>query len=55
MSQMTTSTTQDLGHVGLVAGRCHDLKIAETIDQLLPPTEKEIAHGAAVCAMILNG
>jgi transposase len=55
MSQITTYTTQDLGHLGLVAGMCHELKIAETIDQLLPPTEKQIAHGPAVCAMILNG
>ncbi len=52
---MTTYTTQDLGHLGLVAGMCHELKIAEAIDQLLPPSEKQISHGMAVCAMILNG
>lgn len=52
---MNTYTTQDLGHLGLVAGMCHELKIAEIIDQLLPPTEKQISHGTAVCAMILNG
>lgn len=55
MSQIQPYTTQDLGHLGLVAGMCHELKIAETIDQLLPPTEKEISHGTSVCAMILNG
>jgi transposase len=55
MSQMTSYTTQDLGHLGLVAGMCKELNIAESIDQLLPPTEKQISHGTAVCAMILNG
>jgi len=48
-------TTQDLGHLGLVAGMCSELQLAETIDRLLPPTEKQIAHGTAVCAMVLNG
>ncbi len=55
MSQIATYTTQDLGHLGLVVGMCNDLHIAETIDQLLPPTEKQVSHGTAVCAMILNG
>ena len=55
MSPLETYTTQDLGHLGLVAGMCHELRIAETLDQLLPPTEKQISHGTAVCAMMLNG
>jgi transposase len=48
-------TTKDLGHLGLVAGMCKELKIAETIDQALPSSGKQISHGTAVCAMILNG
>ncbi len=55
MHHVSTYTTQDLGHVGLVAGMCKELKIAEPLDQLLPPTEKQVSHGTAVCAMILNG
>jgi transposase len=55
MSQISTYTTQDLGHLGLVAGMCKELKLAESIDQLLPPTEKQVSHGTAVCAMVLNG
>ncbi len=55
MSQISTYTTQDLGHLGLVAGMCKELKIAETIDSLLPPTEKRVSHGTALCAMVLNG
>jgi transposase len=34
---------------------CEELKIAETIDQVLPSSEKQVSHGTAVCAMILNG
>lgn len=48
-------TTKDLGHLGLVAGMCKELKIAETIDQVLPSVGKQVSHGTAVCAMILNG
>ena len=55
MSQVSEYATQDLGHLGLAAGMCKELKIAETIDRLLPPTEKHISHGNAVCAMVLNG
>jgi len=55
MGQISPYITQDLGHLGLVAGMCKELKIAETIDHLLPPTEKQVSHGTAVCAMVLNG
>jgi transposase len=55
MGPTSTYTTQDLGHLGLVAGMCQELKIAETIAQVLPSTEKHISHGTAVCAMVLNG
>ncbi len=46
---------KDLGHLGLVAGMCHELGLIEQIDQRLPPTDKSISHGTAVVAMILNG
>ncbi|MDM8555052.1 DUF4277 domain-containing protein [Desulfococcaceae bacterium HSG7] len=55
MGQISEYTTQDSGHSGLVAGMCKELKIAETIDRLSPPTEKHISHGKAVCAMVLDG
>jgi transposase len=55
MEETATYTTQDLGHLGLVAGMCHELQLAEHIDRLLPPTEKQVSHGTAVCAMVLNG
>ncbi len=55
MGQVSEYTTQDLGHLGLVAGMYQELNIAKTIDHLLPPTEKQVSHGNAVCAMVLNG
>jgi transposase len=55
MDQFSAYSTQDLGHLGLVSGMCKELKIAESLDNILPPTEKQISHGTAVCAMILNG
>jgi hypothetical protein len=51
---MSTHTTKDLGHLGLVAGMCKKLNIADVIDRTLPPNEKQISHGTAVCAMILS-
>ncbi len=47
--------SQDLGHLGLVAGMCHKRGLQEQIDQLLPETHKSISHGTAVVAMIPNG
>ncbi len=47
--------SKDLGHLGLVAGMCHELGLIEQIDQRLPPTDKSVSHGTAVVAMILNG
>jgi len=55
MNQCSEYTTQDLGHLGLVAGMFQELNIGETIAHLLPPTQKHISHGNAVFAMVLNG
>jgi len=52
---MSEFRTQDLGHLGLVAGMCKELRIAEMVDKVMPPSDKQISHGTAVCAMILNG
>ncbi len=38
MNQCSEYTTQDSGHLGLVAGMFQELNIGETIDHLLPPT-----------------
>jgi len=47
-------STQSIDHLGLVAGTIEDLGIIEEIDRLLPGA-KELSHGKAIAAMILNG
>ncbi len=48
--------SKELNHLGLVAGMCKELQIAETIDQLIPSgPDKKVSHGKLVEAMILNG
>ena len=49
--------TKVLDHLGLVAGMCQDLKIAELIDKQIPNTssDKILSTGNAVVALILNG
>ena len=45
-----------LDHLGLVAGICKELKIAETIDAIIPKSQDcHVTHGQALVAMILNG
>jgi len=45
-----------LGHLGLVAGMCKELEIAEIINEHIPQdNQKLLSHGDGVVAMILNG
>ena len=48
---------KQLDHLGLVAGMCKELGIAEFIDNLMPnqSSNKHISYGETVVAMILNG
>jgi len=49
-------STYTLNHLGLVAGTCKELKIAETIDSCIPPDpQQRITTGQAIVAMIING
>jgi len=52
-----TYRTEIIDHLGLVAGMCEELGIAETIDQAIPqaPFMRYVTIGQAVQAMILNG
>lgn len=50
-----TYSSQALDHLGLVAGMCKELEIAKLIDNRIPSNKKEVSHGNALCAMILNG
>ena len=48
---------QNIDHLGLVAGMCKELGIADHIDRRAPKVSDEwnVSHGEAVVAMILNG
>ncbi len=47
-------TTQRLDHLGIVAGVCQEIKLAEQVDRLVGPTERQVSVGEAVQAMVLN-
>ncbi len=48
--------TKHLGHLGLIAQMCKELKIAEQVDRLIPsPDDKLVSYGELLVAMIING
>jgi transposase len=47
-------TTQRLDHLGIVAGICQEIGLAEQIDRIVGPTERQVSVGEAVQAMVLN-
>ncbi len=50
----TTYATQQLDHLGIVAGICRDIDLAGQIDRLVGPTNRQVSVGEAVQAMVLN-
>ncbi len=44
-------TTQRLDHLGIVAGICQEIGLAEQIDRIVGPTERQVSVGEAVQAM----
>lgn len=51
----TTYETYRLDHLGIVAGICEQIKLVETIDELLPnPSGRHVSCGQATYAMVLN-
>jgi transposase len=49
-------STYTLNNLGLVAGTCKELRIAEFVDSLIPPDpQQKVTTGQAVVAMIING
>lgn len=50
-------TTKRIDHLGLVAGMCKELNLAQQIDNILPDKrdDKCLSYGQLVVAMILNG
>jgi transposase len=47
-------STRRLDHLGLVAGMCRKLELAQRIDALLPAEGRKVSHGEAIVAMVLN-
>jgi len=49
-------STYTLNNLGLVAGTCKELRIAEFVDSLIPPDpQQKVTTGQAIVAMIING
>ncbi|HEV2458075.1 MAG TPA: IS1634 family transposase [Ktedonobacterales bacterium] len=44
-----------LDHLGIVAGVCREIGLAEYLDGLAGPTQQQVSIGTATVAMILNG
>src|SRR5262249_52699479 len=44
-----------LDHVGIVAGICREIGLAEYLDALAGPSQQQVSVGTATVAMILNG
>ncbi len=47
-------STQRLDHFGIIAGICHQIRLVETIDTIIGPTDRKVSVGEATLAMILN-
>ncbi len=52
-----TMESKDLGHLGLIAGMCDDLKMVSLVDSLCPSNsnERKVSTGNCVKALIMNG
>jgi len=50
-------SSKTLDHLGLIAGICREIGIAEAVDELCPPESPDqiVSTGKALEAMVLNG
>lgn len=55
MRQMRGLRSERLDHLGIVAGVCLEIGLADYLDALAGPTEQQVSVGTATVAMILNG
>ena len=44
-----------LDHMGIVAGVCHEIRLAEWLDAQDPGNRQKVSVGRATVAMVLNG
>jgi len=54
MSAEPEYETQSIDHLGIVAGTCREIGLAETIDEKVGQTDRKVSCGEAVLAMVLN-
>jgi transposase len=52
---MGTMRVERLDHLGLVAGICREIGLAEYLNVLAGPSQQQVSVGTATVAMILNG
>jgi len=52
---MGSMHVERLDHLGIVAGICREIGLAEYLDGLAGPTQQQVSVGTATVAMILNG
>ena len=55
MSQEGEYQTERLDHLGIVAGVCREVGIAEWLDERAGDQRRSVSMGTATVAMILNG
>jgi transposase len=55
MGQKVTYETKRLDHLGIVAGVCQEIGLAEVIDARVGPSGRQVSVGQATQAMVLNG
>lgn len=55
MSQEVEYQTERLDHLGIVAGACREVGIAEWLDERAGDQRRSVSMGTATVAMILNG
>jgi transposase len=52
---MGSMRVERLDHLGIVAGVCREIGLAEYLDQLAGPSQQQVSVGTVTVAMILNG
>ena len=52
---MKSLSVERLDHLGVVAGICQEIGLAEYLDALAGPNQQQVSIGTATVAMILNG
>jgi transposase len=55
MSAIEEYQNERLDHLGIVAGVCQEIGLAQQLDTLAPEQQRVVSYGTATVAMILNG